>query len=95
MYIYSIFHSSIIIMCIITVTIHVTPITVIPITTSLVVPISYVLTRRSLFGPDGMPCVVLWGLEALDCKVLISPETWNGFTRSPIDIHQQFTIVNY
>ena len=33
-----------------------------------------VLTRRSLFGPDGMPCVVLWRPEALDCRVLIPPE---------------------
>ena len=27
--------------------------------------VSY-LTRRSLFGPDAMPCVVLWRPEALD-----------------------------
>ena len=30
-----------------------------------------VLTRRSLFGPDGMPCEVLWRPEALDCRLLI------------------------
>ena len=41
------------------------------------------LTRRSLFGPDGMPCVVLWRPEALDCRVLIPPEAWNGLTRNP------------
>ena len=28
------------------------------------------LTRRSLFGPDGMPCVVLWRPEILACRVL-------------------------
>ena len=28
------------------------------------------LTRRSPFGPDGMPCEVLWRPEALDCSVL-------------------------
>ena len=26
------------------------------------------------FGPDGMPCVVLWRPQALDCRVLIPPE---------------------
>ena len=30
------------------------------------------LTRRSRFGPDGMPCVVLWRPEALDCRMLPS-----------------------
>ena len=35
------------------------------------------LTRRSLFGPDGMPCVVLWRPEALDCRAPIPPETWS------------------
>ena len=35
------------------------------------------LTRRDLFGPDGMPCVVLWRAEALDCRVLIPSEAWN------------------
>ena len=28
------------------------------------------LTLRSLFGPDGVPCVVLWRPEALDCREL-------------------------
>ena len=27
-------------------------------------------TQRSLFGPDGMPCMVLWRPEALDRRVL-------------------------
>ena len=36
-----------------------------------------------LFGLDGMPCVVLWKPEALDCRVPIPPETWHGFTRNP------------
>ena len=35
------------------------------------------LTRRSRFDPDGMSCVVLWRPEALDCRALIPPETWN------------------
>ena len=32
---------------------------------------------------DGMPCVVLWGPEALDCSVLIPPEAWSWLTRNP------------
>lgn len=31
---------------------------------------------------DDMPCVVLWRPDAIDCRVLIPPETWNGFTRN-------------
>ena len=37
----------------------------------------------SFLGPDGMLCVVLWRPEALDCRVLITPETRNGFTQNP------------
>ena len=40
-------------------------------------------TRRSHFGPDGMPCVVLWRPEALDCRVRIPPEAWSGPTHNP------------
>ena len=29
------------------------------------------------------PCVVLWRPEALDCRVLIPPEAWNGLTPNP------------
>ena len=36
----------------------------------------FLLTPRSLFGPDGM----LWRLEALDCRELIPAETWSGLT---------------
>ena len=32
------------------------------------------LARRNLSGPDGMPCMVLWRLEALDCRVQIPPD---------------------
>ena len=39
----------------------------------------FVFMRRSHFGPDGMPCVVLWRPEALDCRMPTPPETWNGF----------------
>ena len=39
-------------------------------------------TRRSLLGPDGMPCV-LWRPQALDCRVLIPPETCKGLTPIP------------
>ena len=35
------------------------------------------------FGPDGLPCVVLWRPQAQNCRVLIPPETWNRFTRNP------------
>ena len=35
------------------------------------------------FDQDGMPRVVLWRPEALDCRAIIRPETWNGFTRNP------------
>ena len=38
---------------------------------------------RVLFGPDGMPGVVLWRLEALYCRVLIPPGTWRGLARNP------------
>ena len=31
----------------------------------------------------GMPCAVLWRPGALDCRVLIPPEAWNGLTRTP------------
>ena len=31
-------------------------------------------SEGSYCGPDGMPGVVLWRLEALDCRVLIHPE---------------------
>ena len=41
------------------------------------------LARRSLFGPGGMPCVVPWKPEALDCSVLIPLEAWNRFDRNP------------
>ena len=34
-----------------------------------------------VFGPDVMPCIVLWRPEALDCRVPIPPETWNGLIR--------------
>ena len=43
----------------------------------------FCLTRRNIFGSDGMPCVVLWRPEALDCRVFIPPEAWNGLTRNP------------
>ena len=43
----------------------------------------HVLTRNNMFGPDGMPCVILWRLEALDCRVLVPPETWSEPTRNP------------
>ena len=36
--------------------------------------------EKSFVVPDGMPCVVLWRPEALDCRVLIPPETWDGHT---------------
>ena len=39
--------------------------------------------RRSLLGPDGTPCVVLWRPEALDSSVLNPPEAWSGLTRNP------------
>ena len=32
---------------------------------------------------DGMPRVVFWRPEALDCRVLIPPEAGNGLTRNP------------
>ena len=32
------------------------------------------------FLVQSMPCVVLWRPEALDCRVLIPPETRNGLT---------------
>ena len=37
----------------------------------------------AFLGPDGMPRAVLWRPEALDCRLRIPPEPWNGFTRSP------------
>ena len=30
------------------------------------------------FCPDSMPCVVLWKPEALDCRVLMPPQTWSN-----------------
>ena len=43
--------------------------------------VTYLFDSEEYFcGPDGMPCGVLWRLEALDCSVLIPPETWNGLT---------------
>ena len=41
------------------------------------------LTRRSLFDSDGMPRVVLWRPEALDCRLLIPQEACNGPTPNP------------
>ena len=42
------------------------------------------LTRTGFYCcPDGVPCAVLWRSEALDCRVLIPPEIWNGSTREP------------
>ena len=38
----------------------------------------FVWTRRSLLAPDGMPRVALRRPEALDCRALIPPETWNS-----------------
>ena len=40
------------------------------------------LTLRGRFGQDGKPCVVLWMLEALDCRVPIPTEAWKGLTRN-------------
>ena len=42
-----------------------------------------VWTRINLFGPGGMPCVVLWRPEALDCRVLLPSETLTWLTRNP------------
>ena len=50
---------------------------------AMILTLRFFLTRRNLFGPDGMPCVVLWRPEALDCRVLIPPEALNGLTRNP------------
>jgi len=43
-----------------------------------------------LFGLGGvfsvqmdLPCMVLWGPEALHCRELIPPEAWNGLTPNP------------
>ena len=33
------------------------------------------MARGSLFCPDGMPYIVLWRPEALDCRVPVPPET--------------------
>ena len=41
-------------------------------------------SEELLFCPDGMSWVVLWRPEALDCRVLISRETCNGFAALPV-----------
>jgi len=41
------------------------------------------LTRRSLCGLNGMPCMMLWRPEAFDCRELTPPETWSGLTPKP------------
>ena len=62
---------------------------VIPYTTRLLTlvvagTVCCLLTRRSLLWSEwSMHCVVLWRPEALDCRVLIPPETWSGLTRNP------------
>ena len=40
----------------------------------------YCVIVCAVCGPDRMPCVVLWRPEALDCRVLVPPEAWNGLT---------------
>ena len=62
-----------------------------------------ILTQRSLFGPDGMPCVVLWRPEALDCRALIPPETckpvtrqfWDSNLRPPASESRSFSQLSY
>ena len=44
---------------------------------------SVCLTRRSYFVRMELPCVMLWRPEALDCRMLIPPEAWNGLTPNP------------
>ena len=42
----------------------------------------YIYIYIHIIGPDRTPCAVLWRPGALDCRVPIPPEAWNGLTRN-------------
>ena len=46
-------------------------------------------------GPDGMPCVVLWRPEALDCRAPIPPEAPFCLMRLRAQYHYIITICMY